>query len=157
MNRDKRNPKASAPGADLVGFRVEDGRVLFVFGEVKSSSEKNCPPGVMKGAGGMPDQLGKLAADHAILGTLFRWLFSRCRGTEHEKLLDSAIRLFSDCGMEAISLYGVLVRDTRPDRKDLLAGSRALAETVRPPMTCRLFAIYIPCSIDRLAALAARK
>lgn len=157
MNRDKRNPKASLPGADLVGFRVEDDRVLFAFGEVKSSSEKNRPPGVMKGAGGMPDQLGKLATDFVIVGTLLQWLFSRCRGTEHEELLDSAIKLFFDYGTGAISLYGVLVRDTRPDEKDLLAGARALAEAVRDPKTCRLFAVYIPCSIGRLPALAVGK
>ncbi len=157
MNRDKRNPKAATPGADLVGFRVEDGEVLFAFGEVKSSSEKNRPPSVMKGAGGMPSQIRKLATDFVIVRTLFQWLFSRCRGTKHEKLFDSAIELFFNNGTGAISLYGVLIRDTRPDEKDLLAGARALADTVRVPKTCRLFAVYIPCSIGRLPALAVGK
>jgi len=47
-NRDARNPKGYKTGADLVGFIEVEGQVLFLFGEVKTSSEtENRPPEVM--------------------------------------------------------------------------------------------------------------
>ena len=42
--RDRRTPRASLPGADLVGFCCEDGNVALLFGEVKTSSDTNSPP-----------------------------------------------------------------------------------------------------------------
>lgn len=54
MNRDKRNPNASLTGADLVGFRIEDSKAQFIFGEVKAPSiDSSSPPTVMKGPTGM--------------------------------------------------------------------------------------------------------
>jgi len=50
--RDRRTPRASLPGADLVGFCKEGDAVLLLFGEVKTSSDANSPPNVMKGSGG---------------------------------------------------------------------------------------------------------
>ena len=47
MARDKRNPNASLPGADLIGFTNVDGVEYLVLGEVKSSSENRYPPQVM--------------------------------------------------------------------------------------------------------------
>lgn len=45
--RDRRTPRASLPGADLVGFCKEGGSVFLLFGEVKASSDKSTPPNVM--------------------------------------------------------------------------------------------------------------
>ncbi len=55
--RDRRTPRASLPGADLVGFCKEGESVLLLFGEVKTSSDTGTPPGVMNGSGGMAWQL----------------------------------------------------------------------------------------------------
>jgi len=49
MERDKRTPKASLPGADLVGFKVDGDVIRLALGEVKTSSDKNTPPNVMSG------------------------------------------------------------------------------------------------------------
>ena len=51
--RDRRTPRASLPGADLVGFCKEGDAVLLLFGEVKTSSDASTPPNVMNGSGGM--------------------------------------------------------------------------------------------------------
>jgi hypothetical protein len=53
MERDKRTPRASLPGADLVGFQLNGNDARLVLGEVKSSNELKTPPGVMNGRGGM--------------------------------------------------------------------------------------------------------
>ena len=42
--RDRRAPRSSLPGADLVGFYREDGCVFLLFGEVKTSSDVRTPP-----------------------------------------------------------------------------------------------------------------
>ena len=55
--RDRRTPRASLPGADLVGFCKEGDDVLLLFGEVKTSSDARTPPNVMSGRGGMAWQL----------------------------------------------------------------------------------------------------
>ena len=59
--RDRRTPRASLPGADLVGFYCEENKVVFLFGEVKTSSDPSTPPGVMHGGSGMVGQLKKNA------------------------------------------------------------------------------------------------
>ncbi|MDP2833065.1 MAG: hypothetical protein Q8Q28_07190 [Pseudomonadota bacterium] len=51
--RDKRTPKASLPGADMIGFVRLDEQVYLLLGETKSSSEANSPPNVMTGRTGI--------------------------------------------------------------------------------------------------------
>ena len=63
MERDKRTPKASLPGADLVDFVSHNGETRLVLGEVKCSSDRNTPPNVMIGRHGMTKQLETLATD----------------------------------------------------------------------------------------------
>ena len=58
--RDRRTPRASLPGADLVGFWKKGDTVLLLFGEVKTSSDRHVPPRVMSGSGGMAWQLGEI-------------------------------------------------------------------------------------------------
>ena len=153
--RDKRNPQASLQGADIVGFSVENNETRLVLGEVKTSSDEKQPPGVMSGRGGMINQIEKLATDLSVIIQLLIWLLPRCKGTEYETLFDSAIKLFLNSGNKAVSLYGILIRDTSPGERDLRNKGRSLAETIHPPTTCKLFAIYIPCAIACLPALAA--
>ena len=47
--RDCRTPRASLPGADLVGFCRKGEVVLLLFGEVKTSQDESSPPRVMYG------------------------------------------------------------------------------------------------------------
>jgi len=47
--RDAKNRRASAAGAEMVGFVRRPGDpARFAFGEVKTSSEKNAPPAVAR-------------------------------------------------------------------------------------------------------------
>lgn len=150
MSRDKRNPRANLPGADLVGFKVEGPRVQFVFGEVKSSSESNSPPGVMKRDRGLTSQLTNLSDDFSLIARLIRWLSCRCKTKPYKDYFDSAIRIFVESGNKKTSLYGILIRDTPPIEKDLRISGQALANTISSPTICHLFAIYLPCTIANL-------
>ena len=152
MERDKRTPKASLPGADLVGFEENGDGVRLALGEVKTSTDKNTPPNVMSGRSGMTHQIDNLAHDLALITQLLRWLLPRCKGTAHEDSFNAAITLFLDSGNKAIALFGVLVRDTQPNELDLKTRGQTLAGTLQAPTSCQLVAIYLPCAIRDLPA-----
>ena len=153
MKRDMRNPRASLPGADLIGFRIDGEDVRLVLGEVKSSSDADTPPNVMYGQSGMIHQIDKLAKNLSLIYQLLKWLLPRCKGTKHETNFNKAIGLFLESGNKDIALIGVLVRDTQPNMLDLQAGGRTLAGTLQFPTTCHLIAIYLPCTIVDLISL----
>ena len=155
MERDKRNPKASLPGADLIGFRIEGENVRLVLGEVKTSSDPKTPPSVMNGRSGMRHQIDKLANNLSLIYQLIKWLWPRCKGTEHEASFNAAIGLFFDSGNKAFTLFGVLIRDTQPNELDLQTRAQTLAETLHDPTMCYLIAIYLPCAIACLPARVA--
>lgn len=150
MERDKRTPLASLPGADLVGFVTQDGEMRLALGEVKCSSDDNTPPNVMTGRNGMVRQLETLATDMGLLHTLIRWLQPRCRGNGAEPHFNAAIRLLLQSGNQAMTLFGVLVRDTQPDERDLRNRGLHLGGVVKAPAKCHLLAVYLPFAIASL-------
>ncbi|MEA3393682.1 MAG: hypothetical protein U9R55_03525 [Pseudomonadota bacterium] len=152
MERDKRTPKASLPGADLVGFITKGAETRLALGEVKCSSDSNTPPNVMYGRSGMTQQLEDLATDLGLLYTLIRWLQPRCRGNSAEQPFNAAIKLLLESGNKALTLFGVLVRDTQPHESDLRNRGLHLGGIVTAPSACQLLALYLPCPIASLPA-----
>jgi len=149
MERDKRVPSASLPGADLVGFDVNGGTPRLAFGEVKTSGDANTPPGVMNGRSGMTHQIDNLANNLAIVVQLLKWLCPRCKA-EHEEIYKAAVGFFINSGNKATALFGVLIRDTAPSELDLQARAKALSAKIHAPSTCQLIALYLPCAIADL-------
>ena len=153
MERDKRTPNASLPGADLIGFEINRENVRLVLGEVKASSEKKYPPQVMNSRyGHMGHQIDNLSRNLGLINKLFKWLLPRCKGTKYETSFNAAIILFLKSGNKNVALFGVLIRDTEPNELDLQARGRSLAGTLHAPSTCQLIALYIPCAIINLPA-----
>ena len=152
MERDKRTALASLPGADLVGFVTQGNEIRLALGEVKSSSDMNTPPNVMNGRKGMSYQLEKLATDVGLLHTLLRWLHPRCRENNAELHFKEAVGALLQSGNKAMTLFGVLVRDTKPDERDLRSRGQHLAGIVNAPAGCHLLALYLPCQIASLPA-----
>jgi len=151
MERDKRNPKASLPGADLIGFIQINEETRFVFGEVKSSSEEKYPPQVMSNRHGhMGHQIDNLATNLSSILQLLKWLLPRCKGTQQESLYNSSIILYLTSGNKAVSLFGILVRDTEVNDLDLKKRGQALGAVIQSPTTCQLVALYVPCKIKEL-------
>jgi mRNA-degrading endonuclease YafQ of YafQ-DinJ toxin-antitoxin module len=142
--RDKRTPKASLPGADLVGFISQNKTVRLVLGEVKTSSDSKAPPGVMKGRSGLNHQIDNLVNNLSLVSQLLRWLYPRCKGTKHEENFKTAVKLFIQSGNKDIAAFGVLIRDTVPDELDLKARAHSLSGRLQQPTTCHLTAIYMP-------------
>jgi len=141
---DRRTPRASLPGADLVGFYSEAGTVLLLFGEVKTSSDTSAPPGVMYGGSGMTWQLEESATRLDIQHTLLKWLHARCRSQPYRDLYVKAVERYLRSEGKELLLIGVLVRDTAPNELDLKSRGEALSRKLDAPTCVQLIAWYLP-------------
>ena len=147
--RDARSPRASLPGADLVGLCATDGGFRFLFGEVKTSSQQASPPGVMTGQDGLPAQLRRHAEDRETRRTLIFWLLARCTSPAHRVAFRQALTSFASPDGPGYMLVGVLLRDTQADQRDVAGPGRRLGERVASSASIDLFAWYLPVSVDR--------
>ncbi len=151
--RDRRTPRASLPGADLVGFCKEGESVLLLFGEVKTSSDTGTPPGVMNGSGGMAWQLEEEATRLDIQHALLKWLRSRCNAPQHRELYQAAVQRYVQSVGKEILLVGILLRDTEPNELDVTARAKALAAKLGSPTRIEITAWYLPVPIKDWPAL----
>ena len=151
--RDRRTPRASLPGADLVGFCKEGDSVLLLFGEVKTSSDANTPPSVMNGSGGMAWQLKNEATRLDIQHALLKWLRARCQSDEHRALYQAAVHRYVLSLGKEILLVGILLRDTEPNELDVTARAMDLAESLGTPTRIEITAWYLPVPIEDWPAL----
>lgn len=147
LARDRRTPRASLPGADLVGFCKEGESVLLLFGEVKTSSDAGTPPNVMNGSGGMAWQLEEEATRLDIQHALLKWLRSRCVSPEHRELYRTAVQRYVQSVGREILLVGILLRDTKPNHLDLTSRAKALAAKLGNPTRIEITAWYLPVPI----------
>lgn len=145
--RDRRTPRASLPGADLVGFFRRGDTVLLLFGEVKTSSEADAPPNVMNGGSGMAWQLGESATRLDIQRSLLQWLHARCVSEAHRDLYEKAVGRYLKSEGKELLLVGVLIRDTKPNDLDLKGRAAALAKKFGAPTRIDLIAWYLPVPI----------
>lgn len=152
--RDKRTPKASLPGADLVGFFIEGNDVFLLLGEVKTSEHKDTPPGVMNGRSGMIHQLDNLATEISTHFCLIKWLHPRCQTSEFRPLYEKAIAQYIKSKGRALILYGLLMRDTNPHELDLKNRATKLARTLVAPTRLQLAAWYFPCPVSDWSKIA---
>ncbi|MDP3149346.1 MAG: hypothetical protein Q8N83_09495 [Ignavibacteria bacterium] len=144
--RDARNPKGNKTGADLVGFIESEGNVLFLFGEVKTSSETaNRPPQVMTKADGIENQLKDLYNDRNKRQILITYLKSKTRDLPdlHPFKMDYNSALLSYYGnTQLYHLIGVLIRDVEADHKDISISYNRIKTTILNPIGLRLIALY---------------
>ena len=145
--RDRRTPRASLPGSDLVGFYREGDSVVLLFGEVKTSSDEKTPPGVMNGGSGMAWQLEQSATRLDIQHALLKWLHSRCQSELHRDLYEKAVGRYLASEGKDLLLVGILIRDTAPSDLDLKSRGQALSMKLGKPTRIELIAWYLPVPI----------
>ena len=151
--RDRRTPRASLPGADLVGFCRESGSAVLIFGEVKTSSDKATPPNVMYGKQGMAWQLESAATCLDVQHALLTWLRFRCVSAPHLSLYRAAVQRFVASQGKDILLVGVLLRDTEPNELDVVSRVKSLASRHGRPTRIEITAWYLPIPIVDWPAL----
>lgn len=132
-DRDSKTPRASLPGADLVGFIVEVGEACFAFGEVKTSSDSATPPNVMYGRSGMIHQIDRLATELEIHWALVKWLYARCKNTPLWSTYKLAAQKYLSSGGRAVVLFGLLMRDTQPKELDIKHRATSIASYLHCP------------------------
>ncbi|MFB2121480.1 hypothetical protein [Parapedobacter sp. 2B3] len=147
-NRDARNPKGNKTGADLVGFIEIDNQVLFLFGEVKTSSETATrPPQVMTSGDGIEKQLRDLSADKQKRSILIQYLSNKARhfpeGHQFRQDFDSGLRAYYSQSQD-FHLVGVLVRDVPVDDYDVSLSYHKLKTQILEPNGLKLLALYLP-------------
>lgn len=147
-NRDARNPKGNKTGADLVGFIEADGQILFLFGEVKTSSESATrPPQVMTCANGIESQLRDLYNDRSKRLILISYLKNKMRhypeGHPFRSDFEASERAYysGDCDYQ---LIGVVIRDVEPDERDVSVSYGRLRDQILEPKGIKLLALYLP-------------
>jgi len=152
--RDKRNPFASLPGADIVGFQRDGDSHRLALGEVKCSSEAQSPPQVMSGrSGGLGHQLDTLADNLGTICQLLKWLMPRVKRTEHQVSFNNACTRYFNSERRDLALFGILVRDQEARETDLQARGRSLGGRLQVPTRCHLIALYLPWPISQLPAV----
>lgn len=151
--RDRRTPRASLPGTDLVGFFCENDTVLLLFGEVKTSSDKSTPPNVMYGGSGMTWQLEESARRLDMQRTLLQWLHARCKSDLHKDLYEKAVQRYLSSQGAEILVFGVLIRDTVPNELDLKSRISTLAGKLDSKTRIDAIAWYLPVPISDWPAL----
>ncbi len=146
-SRDLKNPKSSATGADLVGFQKtgeHDAPYRFVFGEVKTSTEKKWPPQVVYGRGGLQEQIEDLKSSFEVKQGLILYLGHHAQNSDWVEMYKSAAQRYLKSGFCDSSLFGVLIRDVEP--KELDIKQRAINTTKGKPDKTNItfYAIYLP-------------
>lgn len=144
--RDTRNPKGNKTGADLVGFIESEGNVLFLFGEVKTSSETAArPPQVMTKADGIENQLKDLYNNGYKRQILITYLKSKTRDLPEGNpfKMDYKSALLSYYGNNQLyKLIGVLIRDVEADHRDVSVSYNRIKTTILNPIGLKLIALY---------------
>jgi len=146
--RDSRNPKGNKPGADLVGFIEFESEVLFLFGEVKTSSENRRPPQVMTCDKGLENQLRDLYENDEKRLILIKYLGSKVRllpdGHKFKEDYNRGLKVYYSNNLVKYQLIGVLIRDTEPSEDDLSHSYQRLKEEILESVGLKLIAIYVP-------------
>ncbi len=147
--RDTRNPRGNKTGADLVGFIEFEGEVLFLFGEVKTSSEDRRPPQVMTYEKGLENQLRDLYQNGDKRLILIAYLGNKARlyptGHIFREDYNAAIRTYySSNNLIKYQLMGILIRDIKPSEEDLSYSYQRLKEEIHESVGLKLIAIYVP-------------
>ena len=155
MRRDERVPRASLPGADLVGFIVEGADVYLLFGEVKSSSDGDSPPNVLYGKSGMIRQLENVVGNAKVCRHLIDWLSARCVEGESAVMFDAALARWVRSQGADIRTVGCLMRDLEPRASDVEGRARSLGPKMVAPGYTELIACYLPIPMSEWVSLVA--
>ena len=151
-SRDAKNPKANLQGADLVGFiDIDEETTIFLFGEVKTSGDKNSPPQVMYNETGMIEQLRNIKNQPELRKSIIKWLGFKVKDLPDDSPFkgdyEKALNVYIKEGTDKYFLFGVLIRDTEPKETDLKSRYEFLKEELSCGIQLKLLALYIPIPI----------
>lgn len=146
---DETNPNASLPGTDIIGFTEVDGEIRFFFAEVKTSWSKSSTP--VTAMYDLRDQIRNHLNDEQrrrLHNKILRYLHPRVkRDPEYWNAFKNALKNHVLSKGMAISVSGILLRDTSPTEKDVKSPTSDLAMDAKNPTKVSVAAYYLPVSI----------
>jgi hypothetical protein len=74
----------------------------------------------------------------------------RTKGGPYQEAFDCSCISYFNTGRKSLVLFGVLIRDTQPNERDLSARGKALRRKLASPTQCDLVALYLPWKTDQL-------
>jgi hypothetical protein len=148
---DRRVPKASLGGGDIVGFAYDRQGAFFVVGQAKASSETRQPPTVVTHPkNGLVAQLMLLYDTRELVVAHLRWLLVRSKGEKWEQdLIQAMTRFFED---STRVIVGVLVRDCYPAPLDLEIAHNKFKPDSGPKV--QLFGCYLPMGLTECVKIS---
>ena len=151
-SHDLKNPKTDLHGADLVGFFKKGVLTIFQFGEVKTSGENAQPPQVVtKSSDGLTTQLKNLKTNKMLRQNLLLWLGHKVKKLNStDNIRKKYSKAAKNYGNDIFGIIGVLIRDTKPDKKDLQSSFDELSTNLNSGIHLKLLAIYLPISLKIL-------
>jgi len=153
-SRDERKCGSSLPGADLVGFQLNDDVERFAFGEVKTSTHDAYPPRVVYGCHGFKQQMEDLRDRREIRNDLVLYLGHRALNAAWRYRYQAAWKVYLNDTCD-VRIFGLLVRDVTPHQDDLRVRVSSLATDCPGATIIELIALYLPAgSIPTLASKA---
>ncbi len=141
--RDERKCGSSLPGADLVGFGRDSQGHCLALGEVKTSSEVRYPPRTMSGRHGLHGQIEELRECKSARDRLLKYLGHRAQSSSWRPMFEAASRRYLRNPSD-VQLYGVLIRDVEPNRKDLRVRIEKLSKGCSSNTRIEMLALYLP-------------
>lgn len=149
FKRDLRHPRASLPGAELVGVcSSAPTDHLLVFGQVKTSKEAKNPPQVVTNkADGLVRQMTDLREKDDLKKSIILYLTYRALSEPAASWVmkfRSALTKYCDSGKLALVIFGVLLRDVAAKALDVSSAAEVLAVGCHALTRMELVALYLP-------------
>lgn len=141
--QDLKNQDASPAGADLVGYDCQNDSTVFLFGEVKTSSQDHHPPSVVND---LKRQLLDLQS-HKTLNQLLLWLGGKNKTQKDKQDFSKSL---AEYVKGIFKIVGILIRDTILDKRDLEDAFAHLADALRPAIILEMLAIYLPVPLNTI-------
>jgi len=146
--RDLKNRNSSPSGADLLGFVNEGPNTLFVFGETKTSSDLSCPPNVVYGQTGLKKQITDLCTPGPTRKDLIQYLGFKVSDLPSDSPFrvdyEKALLAYVGSGNKRLRLFGLLVRDTTPNEKDVIALYEHHKDMIVSELSIIFVGLYVP-------------
>ena len=145
--RDLKNPNASSTGTDIIGFVDLDNETIFVFGEVKTSSDQNSPPSLLNGRSGLKGQINDLTKNYEVKDNLVKFIGHKVvdlpNDNEFVDDYENALKSYLK-DSDRVHLYGILVRDVECKISDLNARYDEYKDNLERSTILYFLGLYIP-------------
>ena len=141
--RDEANPHGNRTGVDIIGFQKRNGKLNFVFVEVKTSYDADAPPSVIYS---LTKQLEELATYNHIPKNAIRCLGFKAKTagfiTEFKEALSEFVT-------KRYVVAGGLVRDTSPNQLDIKQRFLKLDKDTPAEIHVQMYTFYFMKKIEK--------